>query len=67
MSSSHLLVSHNYPPPMDIAIIIRVPATLGIDIELDHPPRIFSALICLALLAGAECHASDRGDGRERQ
>jgi hypothetical protein len=52
---------------MDIAIVIRVPGALGFDIELDHPPRIFSALICFALLASAECHARDRGDGRERQ
>lgn len=65
--SSHLFISHHDPPPMYFAIIIRIPVALGINIELDHPPRIFPALVRLALLADSERHASDGRDRREHQ
>ena len=48
---------------MNVAIIICVAFTFYVDVELSHPPRIFSALVCFALFADSECHACDCGDG----
>ena len=63
---TNLLIAHNHSSPIDVAIVVRITFTYGIDVELDHPPRIFSALVRLALLTDSKCHtcdSRDRGDG----
>lgn len=64
---AYLFVSHDDPPAVDVAVVVRVAFALHFDVELDHSPCVFSALVCFALLAHAKGHACHRRDGGEGQ